>query len=174
MRLAASFLSLLTLLLAWPAPAPAKRLPVRAYTTADGLPRNQIYRIVPDSRGFLWVCTSEGLSRFDGYEFTTYGTDQGLPGRAVLDLIETRSGDYWAATAGGLCRFRPGPQSGPMFRPYRVTGDSKTEYATSILEDRAGVIWRGSQPTLFGIPRPTVAGFSHRSRGVGRGRTRLW
>jgi hypothetical protein len=33
----------------------------------------------PDSRGFLWFCTNEGLSRFDGYGFTNYSTDQGLP-----------------------------------------------------------------------------------------------
>jgi hypothetical protein len=53
-----------------------------------------------DSRGFLWMYTTEGLSRFDGYEFTTYGTDQGLRRTTVYDLIETRSGDYWAATNG--------------------------------------------------------------------------
>jgi hypothetical protein len=44
--------------------------------------------------------TTEGLSRFDGYELTTYGTDQGLRRTTVYDLIETRSGDYWAATNG--------------------------------------------------------------------------
>src|ERR1035438_7365216 len=157
MRLSARVLSLFILLLAWPARAQAKRLPVRVYTTADGLPRNQICRIVPDSRGFLWVCTTEGLSRFDGYEFTTYGTDQGLPGSAVFDLIETRSGDYWAATSGGLCRFHPGPQSGPMFRPYRVTGDPKTEFAGAILEDRTGAIWCGTHDGLYRLEPPASA-----------------
>ena len=157
MRLSGRVLSLFILLLAWPARAPAKRLPVRVYTTADGLPCNQIYRIVPDSRGFLWVCTTEGLSRFDGYEFTTYGTDQGLPRSAVFDLIETRSGDYWAATSGGLCRFHPGPQSGPMFRPYRVTGDPKTEFARAILEDRTGAIWCGTHDGLYRLEPPDSA-----------------
>lgn len=157
MRRAASFLSLFILLLAGLARAPAKRLPVKAYTTADGLPRNQIYHIVRDSHGFLWVCTNEGLSRFDGYEFTNYGTEQGLPRSAVLDLIETRSGDYWAATTGGLCRFHPGPQSGPMFRPYRVTGDPKTEHATAVLEDRTGVIWCGTPRGLYRLEPPDSA-----------------
>jgi ligand-binding sensor domain-containing protein/two-component sensor histidine kinase len=157
MRLAASLLSLFTMLVAWPARAPAKQLPTKVYTTADGLPRNRINCIVPDSRGFLWLCTGEGLSRFDGYEFTTYGTDQGLPRSSVLDFIETRSGDYWAATSGGLSRFHPGPQSGRMFRPYRLTGDPKTENAAAVLEDRTGVIWCGATHGLYRLEPPDSA-----------------
>ena len=51
----------------------AEQLPVRIYTTADGLPRDLIIRIVRDSHDFLWFCTSDGLSRFNGYQFTNYG-----------------------------------------------------------------------------------------------------
>src|SRR6266849_6512905 len=85
----------------------AERLPLKAYTTADGLAHNVINKIVRDSRGFLWFCTEEGLSRFDGYTFTTYGTTEGLPHPSVNDLLETRAGDYWVATGGGLVRFNP-------------------------------------------------------------------
>src|ERR1043166_559385 len=72
----------------------AERLPIKTYTTADGLPRDHINRIVQDSKGFMWFCTSEGLSRFDGYGFVNYGIDQGLPSRVVNDFLETRSGLY--------------------------------------------------------------------------------
>lgn len=48
----------------------AEVLPVKTYTTADGMLRDAAYFIVQDSRGFLWFCTSDGLSRFDGYGFT--------------------------------------------------------------------------------------------------------
>lgn len=41
----------------------AEQLPIKTYTTADGLPRNGINRIVRDSHGFLWFCPIE-----------TYGT----------------------------------------------------------------------------------------------------
>jgi ligand-binding sensor domain-containing protein len=47
----------------------AERLPIKTYTTADGLPHSSIHRIVRDSRGFLWFCTGDGLSRFDGLLF---------------------------------------------------------------------------------------------------------
>src|SRR5262249_12972595 len=83
----------------------ADRVPRKVYTTVDGLAHNDINKIVRDSRGFLWFCTGDGLSRFDGYMFTTYGTDQGLPHREVNDFLETRSGEYWVATNAGLVRF---------------------------------------------------------------------
>src|SRR5262249_55554816 len=85
----------------------AERLPIKPYTTVDGLAHNNINKIVRDSRGFLWFCTGDGLSRFDGYTFTTYGTDQGLPHREVTDFLETRGGEYWVATNAGLVRFNP-------------------------------------------------------------------
>jgi ligand-binding sensor domain-containing protein len=78
----------------------AERLPLKTYTTADGLAHNVINKIVRDSRGFLWFCTEEGLSRFDGYSFTNFGMEQGLPHASVNDLLETRGGDYWMATGG--------------------------------------------------------------------------
>src|SRR5579859_5247929 len=69
----------------------AERLPIRTYTTADGLANDHINRIRRDSRGFLWFCTDEGLSRFDGYTFISYTTNDGLPNPHVNDLLETRT-----------------------------------------------------------------------------------
>ena len=117
---------LLGLLLSTPAIGSAEQLPVRTYTTADGLPRDFVIRIVRDSHGFLWFCTGDGLSRFNGYEFTTYGVEHGLSNPRVNDLIETRSGVYWVATEGGVSRFNPSafrsqqPQSDKLFTGYPV------------------------------------------------------
>ena len=82
--------------------AQAERLPIKTYTTAEGLAHNVVNRVVRDSRGFLWFCTREGLSRFDGYGFTNYGTEHGLSSAIVNDLLEAREGVYWVATAGDL------------------------------------------------------------------------
>src|SRR6266581_5177733 len=73
----------------------AERLPIKTYTTADGLARDQASRIVRDSRGLLWFCTVEGLSRFDGYRFTSYGREDGLPHADISDILEDRQGGYW-------------------------------------------------------------------------------
>jgi hypothetical protein len=42
--------------------APAQQLPIKSYTSADGLARDYVGCIVPDSHGFIWFCTPESLS----------------------------------------------------------------------------------------------------------------
>ncbi len=86
----------------------AELLLIRWYSTADGLASDRIDKIVTDSRSFIWFCTPEGLSRFDGYRFKNFGVAEGLPNRSVNTLLETRSGEFLVGTDGGLCGFRPG------------------------------------------------------------------
>jgi len=81
--------------------APAQRLPVKIYTIGTGLAHNNVNRIFQDAKGFLWVATAEGLSRFDGYGFTNYGTADGLGQIFVNDVTADRDGNLWAATNGG-------------------------------------------------------------------------
>src|SRR5260370_33606105 len=57
----------LLLLLGFVSVVRAERLPLKTYTTADGLAHEHVRRIVRDSRGFLWFCTRDGLSRCDAY-----------------------------------------------------------------------------------------------------------
>src|SRR5437870_1520663 len=142
----------------------AERLPIKTYTTADGLGHNVINKIVRDSPGFLWFCTEEGLSRFDGYSFTNFGMEQGLPHGSVNDLLETRGGDYWLATGGGLVRFNPksvpasrivyaneaSATAPPMFTV--VVPEDKDRHArfiTTLFEARDGTIWCGTFKGLF-------------------------
>ena len=154
------FLSLLLLIAAFE--ADAQQLPIKTYTTADGLSHNSINRIVKDSRGFLWFCTGEGLSRFDSYTFTNFGIDQGLPGSVVNDLLETRNGEYWVATDGGLVRFdpagTPADRSGksqeshatPMFTLVPDPGQPRRPTAATVLrQGRDGTIWVGTDNGLY-------------------------
>jgi ligand-binding sensor domain-containing protein/signal transduction histidine kinase len=131
----------------------AEQLPLKVYTTADGLARDQVNRIVRDSRGFLWFCTAEGLSRFDSHTFVTYGKAQGLPGGSVRDLLETRSGTYWVATSQGICRLDvTGAAQGrhgsvcTAFNPGETAG---ARNVFRLVEDRAGAIWVGTFEGVF-------------------------
>ena len=85
-------------LLAFPCLLKSELLPIRTYTIADGLAAQHVDCIVPDSRRFIWFCTPEGLSRFDGYHFVTYGRQEGLPQSEITALTETSSGEYLVGT----------------------------------------------------------------------------
>ena len=104
-----------------PADALAQRLPIKTYTTADGLAHNTVNRIVKDSRGFLWFCTAGGLSRFDGYTFTNFGPDQGLPHSTSLIFSKRAPASTGSRPMAGLVHFDPKgrPRSGAVHETAR-------------------------------------------------------
>jgi ligand-binding sensor domain-containing protein/signal transduction histidine kinase len=128
-----------------------EQLPVRIYTTADGLAGNTIDRIVRDSHGYLWFCTREGLSRFDGYQFQNFGVDQGLPA-ADSDLVETPAGDYWIATGDGIARFHP-TDPNPHLQIFRPA-DSRALRIMALAADPAGGIWAGTAAGIYHLDPP--------------------
>jgi ligand-binding sensor domain-containing protein/two-component sensor histidine kinase len=156
-------LPVLGLLTALSIVADGERLPIKIYTTGDGLAHNDVRRIVRDSRGFLWFCTFEGLSRFDGYSLATYSVEHGLASPVANDLLETRSGQYWIATGAGLCRFNPRgipqrrstndtPESAAanaMFTVYYPGSDEESRNVLSLFEDSRGAIWCGTHGGLY-------------------------
>jgi signal transduction histidine kinase/ligand-binding sensor domain-containing protein len=152
------------ILMSWATTASAERLPLTIYTAADGLPHNEINRIVRDSRGFLWFCTGDGLSRFDGYTFTSYTDEDGLPHPTVTDFLETRHHLYWVATSGGLVRFDPaGTPARRIAVGSRTQGSARPMFAavlpddtdpraraiTTVIEDHDGAIWAGTTNGIY-------------------------
>jgi ligand-binding sensor domain-containing protein/signal transduction histidine kinase len=127
--------------------AKAERLPVESYTLAQGLASNAIHKIVRDTRGFLWICTGEGLSRFDGYRFLNFGIAQGLPGRDVADFTESRTGDYWVAVNGGLVRLQG--NGGYRLEVLYPGGTGNSRNVHTIKEASDGVLWIGTEDGLY-------------------------
>lgn len=143
--------------------ARAEQLSVRKYTTADGLPSNLITCVKRDSRGFMWFCTPQGLSRFDGYTFVNYGVDQGLPDRYVTDFVETPNGEYWVATLRGLAQFNPKPTAKhQMFVPYRLGETEAANRVYALLADQRGDIWVGTSGGVFQLTKAGGRWISHR------------
>ena len=68
----------------------------------DGLVNNQVTCFFKDSRGFVWIGTTAGLSRFDGTEFVNYKHSIGDTSSIVDNYIETiqedKKGNLWIET----------------------------------------------------------------------------
>ena len=133
--------------------AAAERLPSRTYSMDDGLAHNRVKRIVQDSRGFLWFCTADGLSRFDGAHFTNYRVEDGLPAPSINDLLESTDGVYWVATnTVGVVRFNL--RSEPRYTLYPISREPVTNRVNRLYRDRAGTLWAGTDGGLFQLRDP--------------------
>lgn len=71
------------------------------YTDEGTLPQNNVRAVAKDNYGFLWVCTENGLSRFDGELFATINAEElGLSSNRFRYFA--RSGDaLYASNASG-------------------------------------------------------------------------
>lgn len=83
-------------------------LPVKRITTAEGLLQNTVRSIVKDAEGFLWISTSGGLQKFDGYRFYTIPAGN-REGQLLSDrqcyLRGDHSGNIWISHNRGLSYF---------------------------------------------------------------------
>ena len=73
----------------------------KTYTVGDGMVNNSVRRIYQDSKGFLWIATWEGLSKYDGNRFTNFTESNGLSHSLVNDVIELPSGEIYVAMNNG-------------------------------------------------------------------------
>ena len=71
----------------------------RHLDTRHGLSNSQVNCILQDSRGFIWVCTSFGLCRYDGYRFQNYFSYERdtttLRSNRMDDIQEAYDGKLW-------------------------------------------------------------------------------
>ncbi|MFD2571896.1 ATP-binding protein [Spirosoma soli] len=94
---------------------------IKQFTTAQGLPNNVIYTILPDGHGHLWLSTNRGLCRFDSrtYEVRNYTTDDGLPSEEFNRFhdIVLPDGRLVFGGIGGYTVFDPSRISEDSFKP---------------------------------------------------------
>jgi signal transduction histidine kinase/ligand-binding sensor domain-containing protein len=80
---------------------------VAKYTTANGLSINSVNDLLFDTQGFLWVSTSDGLQRFDGYHFITYKNipkdSTSIPSNLCFSLWQDANENLWVAFSNTIC-----------------------------------------------------------------------
>lgn len=74
-------------------------------TEGAGLPNNSVTAVMKDSFGYIWVATQDGLARYDGYRFLSYGVKEPLyrlKGNYAYTLCEDRQKRLWVGSDAGL------------------------------------------------------------------------
>lgn len=72
------------------------------YSAASGLPSNEVTCITEDEMGMMWFGTSNGLARFDGYEFKIFRSDYLSPSflksNSIRFMKKAPDGRLWIVT----------------------------------------------------------------------------
>lgn len=80
----------------------AQELSYKFYGINEGLVQSQIICMFQDSKGFMWIGTKGGVSRFDGVEFRNFTENDGLINDYVQQIREDSTGTIWFYTQKGL------------------------------------------------------------------------
>lgn len=77
---------------------------VRSYTIKDGLADSSPRFITQDSEGILWICTWDGISRFDGGSFESVDNRMSTFFGTTRSVFEAGNGVYWICNHSGINR----------------------------------------------------------------------
>lgn len=88
-----------------------------------GLSSSWVKSIVQDNRGFIWLATSNGLNKFDGYTCKVYKHNNRdtttLLDDDVAEVYEDSHQNLWVGTSAGLCLYQKNKNN---FKRYNQIG----------------------------------------------------
>lgn len=78
------------------------------FNTKEGLPQSQVYDIVQDSIGYIWIATQGGgLAKFDGDKFTVFNEKDSLQSNFINSLLISND-SLFIGTFSGLSIYSKG------------------------------------------------------------------
>src|SRR5688572_27885048 len=113
------------------------------WTTRDGLPHNQVNGIAQTPEGYLWFATWEGVVRYNGQEFRSFGR-QNVPqirDNGIRSVKVSASGALVVATSrGGASVLR-----GEEWTTYGIAEGLAQDELAAAIEDHAGRLWAATE-----------------------------
>jgi len=121
------------------------------FSSKDGMPDNRVRAVYQDSRGFLWVGTMNGVSRYDGYTFKKYVDSAAgaiTTGYWTYAICEDRDQNLWIGTLDGLRKFDVKTE---QFNDYNVADRQNLLFCNEITAlhcDQNNLLWVGTRQGL--------------------------
>jgi signal transduction histidine kinase/ligand-binding sensor domain-containing protein len=130
------------------------------FTLKNGLASDWVQSITQDQKGYIWIGTAAGLSRFDGYDFVTFrnipGNSRSLSNNRVNVVYADKSGNIWVGTQNGLSRYNQLNEEFENF--FHNSGNPKSlpgNVISAIHESASGQLWIGTDNGLAELDRKT-------------------
>lgn len=139
-----------------------------SWTTADGLPSDDIRDVAVAADGTVWLATSQGVAAFDGTTFTVHNTTThpGLANNDLQAIAAISTGDIWVGTDFGVSVF-----DGSAYTTYTTADGLGDNAIKNIKEAPNGDIWiatingatryNGGVFTAFASPNIPFGGALH-------------
>jgi signal transduction histidine kinase/ligand-binding sensor domain-containing protein/DNA-binding response OmpR family regulator len=113
---------------------------------SNGLSHNQVTYITKDRRGFIWVSTSAGLNRFDGYTFKIFRHEPSDPNsiadNAIIMTKEDFEGKMWIKTRNSCCIYDPITEKFSIDHPlFHKNDEIKSWTVSNFFLDRENNFW---------------------------------
>lgn len=101
---------------------------LQIYTVASGLPSDDIFTILQDDEGYLWLGTSNGLAKFDPSteDISVFSEEDGLPFTEFnrISAFKSQNGIMYFGGLNGFIQFNPKLVETPFdttSAPFRIT-----------------------------------------------------
>jgi ligand-binding sensor domain-containing protein len=105
----------------------------------QGLSNTNAYAMLKDSRGFMWLGTLNGLTRFDGLQCKVYKpSNSGIMGVAIKSIVEDKIGNLWVGTEAGLNYY---DRQKDVFTFIKIQNITKDYTAWPFAIDNNGLLW---------------------------------
>lgn len=113
---------------------------VTNYKVEQGLASNSISCAFKDKIGNIWFGTlGQGVSRFDGKNFTNFNVENGLTDNRVSSILEDNNGNIWIGTKNGVSCY-----NGYYFKNYDTAQGLPNALVTCLTKDKNGKLWVGT------------------------------
>jgi len=116
----------------------------QSWRSEQGLPQDRVRALAQTGDGYLWVGTDDGVARFDGVRFVSFGLPEGLPSGPVRTLFGDSHGSLWIGSVGeGLIRWQAG-----HFTTFTLADGLPSDSISALAEDNEGRLWIGTDAGL--------------------------
>lgn len=61
----------------------------------SGVTSNHVYKVIVDRYGYVWIATTNGVLRYNGYSFRRFSEEDGLATNDVWNIVEDEYGGIW-------------------------------------------------------------------------------
>ncbi len=126
--------------------AMAQQFNFRNFSVKEGIAQSQVYSVLQDSRGYLWMGTrGGGITRFDGFKFVSFTKKDQLSSNYIYVIKEGKDGKLLIGTNNGFCTY-----NGLKIESYGVrTGDTSQFSVLDIAVGNNHDIWLATNQGVY-------------------------